>query len=180
MDRQSGMALGFGRRADDLLGAVLDSRRRRHGLSLLGSVGGDLGLTVRRLSIANATGPVPERHVVLASGPTYASGFTELDRYVPRLRTRRVEYLPTLEEGLEPIEWEAFDREREDERDDDRDWNKIGGSPRYLQGGPPDPQALRFLFQFTASQVGHEMGDAAECYGFIDEERRGYFLIESH
>jgi hypothetical protein len=58
--------------------------------------------------------------------------------------------------------------------------NKLGGSPRYLQGGPPDPEGLRFMFQFTANQVGHEMGDAAQCYGLIDEERRGYFLIESH
>jgi hypothetical protein len=125
-------------------------------------------------------GPVPERHAVQASGPTYVSGVTELDRYVPRQRTRRIEYLPTLEEGMEPPDWEEFDREREDERDDDRDWNKIGGSPRYLQGGPPEPDGLRFLFQFTANQVGHELGDAAECYGLIDDARRGYFLIESH
>jgi hypothetical protein len=125
-------------------------------------------------------GPVPDRHVVQATGPTYASSFSGLDRYVPRLRTRRTEYLPTLEEGLEPPDWEDFDRAREDDRDDDRDWNKIGGSPRYLQGGPPDPEGLRFLFQFTANQVGHEMGDAAQCYGLIDDARRGYFLIESH
>jgi hypothetical protein len=125
-------------------------------------------------------GPVPDRHVVRAIGPTYVSGRTELDRYVPRQRTRRTEYVPTLEEGLEPLEWQEFDAARKDDRDDDRDWNKIGGSPRYLQGGPPDPEGLRFLFQFTADQVGHEMGDAAECYGFIDDARRGYFLIESH
>jgi hypothetical protein len=125
-------------------------------------------------------GPVPDRHVVRAIGPTYVSGRTELDRYVPRQRTRRTEYVPTLEEGKEPLEWQEFDAGREDDRDDDRDWNKIGGSPRYLQGGPLDPEGLRFLFQFTADQVGHEMGDAAECYGFIDDARRGYFLIESH
>ena len=125
-------------------------------------------------------GPVPDRHVVQATGPTYASAVSELDRYVPRLRTRRTEYTPLLEDGVEPPDWEDFDRAREDDRDDDRDWNKIGGSPRYLQGGPPDPGGLRFLFQFTANQVGHEMGDAAQCYGFIDDARRGYFLIESH
>jgi hypothetical protein len=125
-------------------------------------------------------GPVPERHVVQAIGPTYASGCTEFERYVPRLRTRRIEYLPTLEEGLEPPDWDEFDREHEDEQDDDRDWNKIGGSPRYLQGGPPDPAGLLFLFQFTANQIGHELGDAAQCYGLIDDARRGYFLIESH
>jgi len=125
-------------------------------------------------------GPVPDRHVVQAAGPTYASGFTELDRYVPRLRTRRTEYVPTLEEGREPVDWADLGAYLDDERDDDRDWNKVGGSPRYLQGGPPDPEGLRFLFQFTADRVGHELGDAAECYGLIDEERRGYFLIESH
>jgi hypothetical protein len=125
-------------------------------------------------------GPVPERHAVRASGPTYVTSVTELDRYVPRQRTRRIESLPALEEGLEPPEWEEFDRERDDEQDDDRDWNKIGGSPRYLHGGPPDPEGLRFMFQFTANHVGHEMGDAAQCYGFIDGARRGYFLVESH
>jgi hypothetical protein len=125
-------------------------------------------------------GPLPEHHVGQATGPTYASSFSELDRYVPRLRTRRIEYAPLLEEGVEPPNWEDFDHDRDDDRDDDRDWNKIGGSPRYLQGGPPDPEGLRFLFQFTANHVGHEMGDAAECYGFIDDARRGYFLTESH
>ena len=125
-------------------------------------------------------GPLPEHHLVQATGPTYVSAFSELDRYVPRLRARRTEYTPLLEDGVEPPDWEAFDRAQEDDRDDDRDWNKIGGSPRYIQGGPPDPEGLRFLFQFTAEQIGHEMGDAAQCYGFIDDARRGYFLIESH
>jgi hypothetical protein len=125
-------------------------------------------------------GPAPQRNVVQAIGPTYASGVSELDRYVPRLRARRTEYVPTLEEGLEPPDWEDFRSDTEDETDDDREWNKVGGSPRYLQGGPADPEGLRFLFQFTADRVGHELGDAAECYGLVDEERRGYFLIESH
>lgn len=125
-------------------------------------------------------GPVPEHHVLQPTGPTYASAVCELDRYVPRVRARRTEYLPLLEDGIEPADWEEFDRVRVDDRDDDRDWNKMGGSPRYLQGGPPDPGGLRFLFQFTARHVGHEMGDAAQCYGFIDDARRGYFLIESH
>jgi HEAT repeat protein/uncharacterized protein DUF1963/PBS lyase HEAT-like repeat-containing protein len=125
-------------------------------------------------------GPPPDRHIVQALGPTYTSQISEADRYVPRMRTRRTEYLPILEEGREPADWRAFDRDRDDDRDDDRDWNKIGGSPRYLQGGPPDPAGLRFLFQFTANHVGHELGDAAHCYGLIDGERRGFFLIESH
>lgn len=124
-------------------------------------------------------GPAPDRHVVQPTGPTYASTLQEQDRYVPRVRPKRIEYLPTLEEGFDPRDWAAFEDTGTESRDDDRDWNKVGGSPRYLQGGPPDP-GLRFLFQFTASHVGHELGDGAECYGFIDDARRGFFLVESH
>jgi hypothetical protein len=125
-------------------------------------------------------GPAPEQHTTQATGPSYTSEISELHRYVPRTRVAQIESLPSLEEGLEPVDWESFDSNRADERDDDRDWNKLGGRPRYLQGGPADPTGLRFLFQFTAARIGHELGDGAECYGFMDEERRGYFLIESH
>jgi hypothetical protein len=124
-------------------------------------------------------GPPPFRHLSRASGPTYASGVDDDERFELRLTGRLTEYVPTLEEGRDYPDWEVFRAEPPDERDDDRDWNKIGGSPRYLQNGPP-PGEWRFLFQFTAEHVGHEMGDGAECYGLIDPDRRGLFLVESH
>lgn len=125
-------------------------------------------------------GPPPPRHVAQAVGPTYASEVgADRDRFVPRMRFRLTEYLPTLEAGWDYPDWEAVRNDSVLERDDDRDWNKIGGTPRYLQGGPP-PGQWRFLFQFTAQHVGRELGDGAECYGLIDPDRRGLFLVEGH
>ncbi|HEX5040062.1 MAG TPA: HEAT repeat domain-containing protein [Candidatus Limnocylindria bacterium] len=126
-------------------------------------------------------GPPPPRHVSQAVGPTYASEVhdTSRDRFVLGMRFKLTEYLPTLEAGWEYPDWEVLRTEPPTDRDDDRDWNKIGGSPRYLQGGPP-PGEWRFLFQFTAQHVGREMADGAECYGLIDPDRRGLFLVEGH
>ena len=126
-------------------------------------------------------GPPPLRHVVQAVGPTYASEVhgSHHDRFVLRMRFRLTEYLPTLEAGLDYPDWEALRADPLSGRDDDRDWNKIGGSPRYLQSGPPTGE-WRSLFQFTAAHVGREMGDGAECYGLVDPDRRGLFLVEGH
>jgi hypothetical protein len=124
-------------------------------------------------------GPLPPRHIPEAMGPAYASEVQGFDRFVPRLTGRLTESLPTLEEGLDYSEWEPYLEEPPAERDDDRDWNKIGGSPRYLQGGPPLGE-WQFLFQFTAHLAGREMADGAECYGLINADRQGLFLIESH
>ena len=126
-------------------------------------------------------GPPPSRHLAEAVGPTYASEVHEeaFDRFVPRMTGRLTESLPTLEEGWDYPDWEALRENPPAERDDDRDWNKIGGAPLYLQGGPPHGE-WQFLFQFTAHLAGHEMADGAQCYGLIDRDRRGLFLIESH
>jgi hypothetical protein len=126
-------------------------------------------------------GPPPPRHLVAAVGPTYASEVHEeaFDRFVPRLTGRLTESLPLLEEGRDYPDWEALREDPPAERDDDRDWNKVGGTPLYLQGGPP-PGEWQFLFQFTAHLAGREMADGAQCYGLIGPDRRGLFLIEGH
>jgi HEAT repeat protein len=124
-------------------------------------------------------GPPPARHLAQDVGPTYASEIQVLERFEPRSLWRLVEYLPALEEGLDFPDWTPLAQELALDRDDHRDWNKLGGSPRYLQGGPPAGQ-WRFLFQFTAALVGREMADGAECYGLMDGDRRGLFLVESH
>ena len=126
-------------------------------------------------------GPPPSRYLAGAIGPTYASEVHEeaFDRFVPRLTGRLIESLPTLEEGRDFPDWEPFRQDPPAERDDDRDWNKVGGTPLYLQGGPP-PGEWQFLFQFTAHLAGREMADGAQCYGLIGPDRRGLFLIEGH
>lgn len=59
-------------------------------------------------------------------------------------------------------------------------WNKVGGGPIWLQGDETPGSQWRFLFQFGAEHVGHELGDAAECYGFVREDGRGTFLWQCH
>jgi hypothetical protein len=61
------------------------------------------------------------------------------------------------------------------------DWNKIGGTPAYLQGEDRPPgTGWAFAFQFTAAWAGHEFGDVAECYGFLNSDGRGAFLWQCH
>jgi hypothetical protein len=61
------------------------------------------------------------------------------------------------------------------------DWNKIGGTPLFLQGNDwPHGHGWEFAFQFTASWAGHEFGDGAECYGFANTDGRGAFLWQCH
>jgi hypothetical protein len=124
-------------------------------------------------------GPQPPQHIPQDTGPTYPSQGEGLERFVPRSSWRLVESVPTLEPGMDFPDWEAMAAEAAIDRDDSRDWNKLGGTPRYLQNGPPSGD-WRFLFQFTAALAGFEMGDGAECYGLIDPDRRGLFLVESH
>ena len=65
--------------------------------------------------------------------------------------------------------------------DDHRDWNKVGGNPRWLQNDDtPDEPGWRLLFQFTAASVGRELGDGAEVYGLIHDDGRGRVFVHSH
>lgn len=61
------------------------------------------------------------------------------------------------------------------------DWNKLGGTPLFLQGGwePPGP-GWRFAFQFTAEVAGYEIADGAECFGWVHDDGRGAFMWECH
>ena len=127
-------------------------------------------------------GPGPERTVSMATGPTF---WTEVrdrpTRYVPRLAFRRIESLAVLKEGLDFDDWDVLNLDPETSRDDDRDWNKIGGNPRWLQGDDmPDEPGWRFLFQFTAAKMGFELADGAEVYGLIHDDGRGRFIVHSH
>jgi hypothetical protein len=88
--------------------------------------------------------------------------------------------LVVLEPGFDLDDWSILD-DSAITRDDQRDYNKIGGNPRWLQhDDTPDEPGWRLLFQFTAADVGHELGDGAEVYGLIHEDGRGRVFIHSH
>jgi len=103
----------------------------------------------------------------------------------PRLRRlwkhERYEVFMQLKPGADPAEWTWPDDPDALRREQHGDWNKVGGTPRYLQGEETPPgEGWRFAFQFGADYTGRELGDGAECYGFIDADGRGAFLWQCH
>lgn len=123
----------------------------------------------------------PESFIAESAGPTFASEVRGAPRYASRMVFRRVESLAVLEPGFDFDDWDLFQDDPAAERDDHRDWNKLGGTPRWLQGvEEPTGPGWRFLFQFTAASVGHEMADGAEVYGHVNEDGRGAVAVQSH
>lgn len=114
--------------------------------------------------------------VAVATGP---SSMTEIwddnTRFRRRRRMPRQEYAVDLTAGFDPESWS-------DEVIEDRhgDWNKLGGTPRWLHGSGLPDTGYRFAFQFTASAFGTEFGDGAEAYGFVRPDGRGAFLWQCH
>jgi HEAT repeats/PBS lyase HEAT-like repeat len=126
-------------------------------------------------------GPVPVPFLIAATGPTFWTDMPGPERYLSRRIAREVESRVVLEPGLDFDDWAIVDDDPEAGRDDERDWNKIGGNPRWLQGDEmPEEPGWRFLFQFTAAKVGHEFADGAEVYGLIHDDGRGRFIVHSH
>ena len=126
-------------------------------------------------------GPVPVPSLGEATGPTFWTEMEGPERYLGRRSARQVESRVVLEAGLDFDDWSILDDDPERGRDDERDWNKIGGNPRWLQSDEmPDEPGWRFLFQFTAAKVGHEFADGAEVYGLIHDDGRGRFIVHSH
>ena len=126
-------------------------------------------------------GPVPVPFLATATGPTFWSEMEGPERYLGRRIARQVESRVVLEPGFDFDDWAILDDDPERGRDDERDWNKIGGNPRWLQSDEmPDEPGWRFLFQFTAGKVGRELADGAEVYGLIHDDGRGRFIVHSH
>lgn len=97
------------------------------------------------------------------------------DRYTGGILTRFVARVPKLDPFFEPPEWPdgwiAVGR---------RGWNKVGGTPTWLQG-PIDAPDLQLLCEFAASEAGFELADGAQCYVFIHPtEAEGLFHWDCH
>ena len=51
----------------------------------------------------------------------------------------------------------------------------------FLQGEEwPEGDGWRFLFQFSAATVGHDLADGAECYGYLREDGSAAFGWQCH
>jgi hypothetical protein len=101
---------------------------------------------------------------------------------------RRSRWLPMLERFVvvedfhDPVSWAQEEEEVNPfGADDDRHWNKLGGTPRWLQGEESPPgEGWSFAFQFSADSAGGERGDGAECYGWTHSDGRAAFGWQCH
>ena len=110
------------------------------------------------------TGPWDPR----ATGPVVPDTSSRDDGWKPPLPWSFDARVPTLERFQEPITWEEQEPEdREHRIREARSWNKVGGTPNFLQG-EPELEGWEFLCQFGAYEAGYELADVAACYVFID------------
>jgi len=115
-------------------------------------------------------------------GPRLFTRQPERRGYRRRSFARPYEAFPVLSPGMDPSEW-IFPHVPEGQHIEDRhtDWNKIGGTPMFLQAEEyPEGESWRFAFQFTADWAAQELGDGAECYGFIDGSGHAAILWQCH
>lgn len=116
-----------------------------------------------------------------AVGPQLYQWQADAGRF--RHRSRRVrapDRFITLTDGADPTSWRWPENPPRLERDDDRDWDKIGGTPLWLQR-PEQPPAdgWTYAFQFNADLVA-ERGDGAVCYGWTDGQGQAAFGWQCH
>lgn len=59
-------------------------------------------------------------------------------------------------------------------------WNKVGGSPIWLQNDDTPPGSWRFAFQFGADGCGGERADGAVFYGWVNDAGEGALGWQCH
>lgn len=103
--------------------------------------------------------------LALRRGPQLYEPVPQPDRYQPIDKMRPYVRYVALHPGADPQVWEWPELPAGSyPADGHQDWNKIGGTPAFLQGEHmPDGPGWRFGFQFSAGWAGHEFGDVAEC-----------------
>ncbi len=116
------------------------------------------------------------------AGPQLFLPIERADRYTQPTTAHPYERFIDLQPGADPPVWQWPDLGKDEyleTRPDD--WRKLGGTPLFLQGEDwPPGDGWEFAFQFTAGWAGHEFGDVAECYGFVNTDGRGAFLWQCH
>jgi len=107
----------------------------------------------------------------------WGEGYRKRFRRIPR-----PEVFVELVDSADPADWDhpVEAPGRAFARDDDRDWNKIGGTPHWLQGEESPEAGWEFLAQFTADLLATERGDGAECYLWQHPDGRVAFGWQCH
>jgi hypothetical protein len=119
----------------------------------------------------------------MATGPQLYERAPQPRRFRPVERKHQpYQRFVRLTPGADPQRW-AWPTCSPDTRwrDAHGDWNKIGGTGLWLQDEPELPgEGWRFAFQFTAGWAGRELGDGAECYGFVRSDGTAALAWDSH
>lgn len=132
-------------------------------------VGGGSALIVQPGNVSH----LPTRPV--ATGPQAYDWFIDRPRFLHRRRRLpAAEKFAVLADGHDP---EVYDLQR---RATDGDWEKIGGTPLWLQGDETPGEGWDFAFQFTAGLAAGERGDGAVFYGFVTDDGRGALGWQCH
>lgn len=109
-----------------------------------------------------------------ATGPVVPDTTVRDRSYRPPHAWGMAPRVPSLRPFGEPLSWDDTARIR------DQSWDKVGGTPVFLQYDP-GLDDYEFLYQFTAAAAGQELGDAAQCYVFVNRDRGdGYFYWDCH
>ena len=110
----------------------------------------------------------------VAMGPALFELDDEPHRYRPVGKRRMYERYIVLEDGADPTNWSWPQPPSGSEQIDSYgDWNKIGGTPRWLESDDNPGSAWKLAFQFTTIATGHTGGGPARCYGFVTDDGRG-------
>lgn len=101
-------------------------------------------------------------------GPRSYDWVVDQTRFVQRMRRlpQRERYV-VWSEGMDPV---AF---REITSAPAENWNKVAGTPLWLQGADTPGPEWTYALQFTADAAGSERGDGAIFYGWVNSSGQG-------
>jgi HEAT repeats len=110
-----------------------------------------------------------------AEGPHSFDLVTEEGRFVKRTRRLpRTEQFVVWSDGADPEEFPPGAPTVSEH------WNKVGGTPLYLQGDDSPGEGWAHAFQVSSGLTGHNVADNAMIYGWVNEAGQGALGWQSH
>ena len=106
-------------------------------------------------------------------GPRSYDWVTDHTRFIPRpRRLPQQERFVVWSDGADPAEFGQVTSAD--------DWNKVGGTPVWLQDDDTPGPTWSYVFQVEAGMAGSERGDGAVFYGWMSEAGEGALGWQSH
>ena len=101
-------------------------------------------------------------------GPRSYDWVVDQTRFVQRMRRlpQRERYV-VWSEGMDPVAFPEITSAPAE------NWNKVAGTPLWLQGDDTPGPEWTYALQFTADAAGSERGDGAIFYGWVNSSGQG-------